>query len=133
MEVDILNARDCGLTPGFGYGEANRIAVQRTVEAMRRACGRTIYIQAAVYKASGAINVQISTAASARGTILRQNDGSPTLVQSVGNGTFVVTDAQDNGFVGHALSEGLALRGAFQASDGFRKAWRFGLCSSQKA
>ncbi len=32
MKSDIPNARDCGVTPGFGYGETNRIALQRAVD-----------------------------------------------------------------------------------------------------
>jgi polygalacturonase len=50
MESDILNTRDCGVTPGVGYGETNRIALQRSVDEMRGAGGGTIYIPTGVYE-----------------------------------------------------------------------------------
>jgi Pectate lyase superfamily protein len=76
MESDILNVRDCGVTPGFGYGETNRIALQRAIDEMRGAGGGTIYIPTGVYEVAGAINVEISTGASATGTVRISGDGN---------------------------------------------------------
>ncbi len=116
MESGILNARDCGMAPGFGYGETNRIALQRAVDEMRNAGGGTIYIPTGVYEVAGAVNVEISTAASATGTVRISGGGSATLVQSVESDLFAVTDAQDDSSVGHVLFEGLVFQGAFPAT-----------------
>jgi hypothetical protein len=110
MESDILNARDCGVTPGFGYGETNRIALQRAVDEMQGAGGGTVYIPTGVYEVAGAISLEISTAASATGTVRISGEGSATLVQSVGSNLFVVTDAQDKGSAGQVMFEGLAFQ-----------------------
>ncbi len=111
MESDILNARDCGVTPGFGYGETNRIALQRAVDEMRGAGGGTIYISTGVYEVAGAINVEISTAASATGTVRIRGEENTTLVQPVGSDLFVVTDAQDGASVSQVQFEGLTFQG----------------------
>lgn len=114
MESDILNAHDSGVTPGFGYGETNRIALQRAVDEMRGGGGGTIYIPTGVYEVAGGINVEISTGESATGTIRISGEGDATLVHSAGSNLFVVTDAPDNGTVGQVLFEGLTFQGAFQ-------------------
>jgi hypothetical protein len=116
MESGFLNARDCGITPGCGYGETNRIALQRAVDEMRNTGGGTIYIPTGVYEVAGAINVEISTAASATGTVCISGEGSATLVQSVESNLFVVTDAEDDSSEGHVLFEGLTFKGAFPAT-----------------
>jgi hypothetical protein len=110
MESDILNAWDCGVTPGFGYGETNPIALQRAVDEMRGAGGGTVYIPTGVYEVAGAINLEISTAASATGTVRISGERSVTLVQSVESNLFVGTDAQDGACVGQVLLEGLAFQ-----------------------
>jgi len=58
--------------------------------------------------------VEISTAASAAGTVRIHSKGSATVVQSVGSNLFVLTDAQDSRSSGEVLLEGLAFHGAFQ-------------------
>ncbi|MBV8066768.1 MAG: hypothetical protein JO113_02240 [Candidatus Eremiobacteraeota bacterium] len=80
---------------------------------MRGVGGGTIYISMGVYEVAEAINVEISTAASATGTVRIAGDGSATFVQSVGSNLFVVTDAQDDDSVSQVLFEGLAFQGAF--------------------
>jgi hypothetical protein len=115
MKSETLNARDFGVTPGVGYGETNRIALQRAVDEMRGVGGGTIYISTGVYEIAGAINVEISTAASATGTVRVSGEENATLMQSVGSNLFVVTDAQDGGSVSQLLFEGLTFQGAFPA------------------
>ena len=41
MESSVLNAQDCGVTPGAGYGETNRTALQHAVDEMQVAGGGT--------------------------------------------------------------------------------------------
>jgi hypothetical protein len=116
MESDILNARDRGVMPGLGHGETNRIALQRAVDEMRGAGGGTIYISTGVYEIAGAIDVELSTAASATGMVRISGEGNTTLVQSAESNLFVVTDAQDGGSVSQLLFEGLTFQGAFPAT-----------------
>jgi hypothetical protein len=99
MELGVLNAEDCGVTLGVGYGQTNRIALQRAVDEMQAAGGGTIFIPTGVYEFAGAINMEVSTTASA-GTVRVTGDGGPALVQRDGNNLFVVTDACDEGAVG---------------------------------
>jgi len=54
MNSDILNARDCGATPGFRYDETNRVALQSALDEMRGAGGRTIYVPTGVCEFAGA-------------------------------------------------------------------------------
>ncbi len=77
---------------------------------MRDAGGGTVYIPTGVYEVAGAINLEISTAARAAGTVRISGEGSATLVQSAGNSLFVVTVAQNSGCVGQILVEGLAFQ-----------------------
>lgn len=112
MISDTLNARDCGVTPGFGYGETNRVALQRAVDEMQVAGGRTIYVPTGACDCGRAI-VEISTAPSAKGTVRISGEGSATLLQLAGSNLFVMTGAQDNGSVGQVRFEGLAFQGAF--------------------
>ncbi len=122
MRSDTLNARDCGLMPGFGYGRTNRIALQRAVDEMRSAGGGTVYIPTGVYEVAGAVNVEISKAASATGTVRIIGERSATLVQSAGTSLFVVTDAHDSGSVGPVLFEGLAFQEAAQPTTAYKSA-----------
>ena len=106
MKSDILNARDCGTTPGFRYDKTDRVALQRAADEMRCAGGRTIYIPTGVCEFAGAA-VEISTAASAAGTLRTHGGGSATVVQSVGSNLFVLTDALDSRFQGSIPAGGL--------------------------
>jgi hypothetical protein len=105
MNSDILNARDCGATPGFRYHEADRVALQRAADETRCAGGRTIFVPTGVCEFVGA-TVEISTAANAAGTVRTYSRTSP----------FVLTDAQNNSPSGEVLLEVLAFQGAFQAA-----------------
>ena len=116
MESSILNAQDCGVTPGAGYGETNRIALQRAVDEMHAAGGGTIVIPTGVYKFAGAINIEVSTAANAAGTVRITGEGGPTLVQPDENNLFVVTDVCDGSAVGLVVLEGLHLQGTLEAA-----------------
>ncbi len=114
MESGVLNAQDCGVTPGVGYGETNRIALQRAVDEMRAAGGGTVFIPTGVYEFAGAINVEVSSTASAPGTVRIRGEGDPTLVRCEGNNLFVVTDVRDESAVGHVVFEGLHFEGSLE-------------------
>jgi hypothetical protein len=116
MESSVLNAQDCGVTPGVGYGETNRIALQRAVDEMQTAGGGTIFIPTGVYEFAGAINIEVSTAASAAGTVRITGEGGPTLLLQDENNLFVVTDACDGSDVGNVALEGLHFQGSLEAA-----------------
>ncbi len=97
MKSDILNARNCSVTPGFRYDKTNQVALQRAADEMRCADGRTIYVLTGVCEFAGAA-AEISTAASAAGAVRIHGEGSVTVVQSVGGSLFVLTDALDSRF-----------------------------------
>jgi hypothetical protein len=113
MKSDILNVRDRGVTPGFRHDKTNGVALQRATDEMRGAGGRTIYVPTGVCEFAGA-TVEISTAASAAGTVRIHGEGSATVAQSVGSNLFVLADASNNCSSGEGLREGLAFLGAFQ-------------------
>jgi polygalacturonase len=113
MEADILNARDCGVTSAVGYAETNQIALQRAIDEMCVAGGGTILIPTGVYDFAGPIDVEVSTAPNASGTIRIAGEGYPTLVAQDENSLFVVTDAHNSGAVGHVVLEGLHFRGSW--------------------
>ena len=113
MKSDILNARDCGVTPGFRHDKTNRVALQRAADEMRSAGGRTVYVPTGVCEFAGA-TVEINTAACAAGTVRIHSEGSATVVQSVGSNLFVLTDAQDSRSSGGVLLEESAFQEAFQ-------------------
>jgi hypothetical protein len=113
MKSDIRNARDCGVTPGFPHDNTKRVALQRAADEMRCAVGRTIYVPTRVSEFAEAF-VEISTAASAAGTVRIHGEGSATVAQSVGSNLFVLADASNNCSSGEGLREGLAFLGAFQ-------------------
>ncbi len=109
MKSDILNARDCGVTPGLRLDNTNRVALQRAADEMRCAGGRTIYVTWGACGFAGT-TAEISTAASAAGTLRIHGEGSATAVQSVGSNLFVLTGAQNNSSSGEVLLEELAFQ-----------------------
>jgi hypothetical protein len=113
MKSDVLNAPDSGVTPGFGYGETNQVASHGAVAEMWGGAGGTIYIPTAACGAAGTIYVEISTAVIATGTVRTSEEGSATLLQSVGSNVFVMTGAQDNGSAGQVRFEGQAFPRVF--------------------
>jgi|HubBroStandDraft_1064217.scaffolds.fasta_scaffold161671_2 hypothetical protein len=113
MKSDILNARDRAITPGFRHDETNWVPLQRAADDVRCACGKTIYVPTRVSEFAEAF-VEISTAASAAGTVRIHGEGSATVAQSVGSNLFVLADASNNCSSGEGLREGLAFLGAFQ-------------------
>jgi hypothetical protein len=116
MELGALNAQDRGVTPTVGYGETNAIALQRALEEMQGVEGGTIFIPTGVYELAGAINMEVSTVASAVGTVRITVEGGPTVVQRDENNLFVVTDAYDEVAVGHAVFEGLRFQRSPEAA-----------------
>jgi hypothetical protein len=101
-----LNARDCGATPGFRHDKTSRVALQRAVDEMRGAGGRTINVPTGVCEFAGATG-EISTAASVTGTVRIRSEESATVVQSVGSNLFVLTGAQNSRSSGGVLLEGI--------------------------
>jgi hypothetical protein len=103
MSSDILNAENCGVTSGFGYGETNRVAL-RAVDDMRGASNGTIYISMG-YEVGGVADLEISTAANGLGAARISQEGSALPLQSVGSNLFVMSAVQDNGSVGQVRFE----------------------------
>lgn len=114
MEAIVLNAQDYGVTAGVGYGETNRIALQRATDELQAAGGGTIFIPAGIYEFAGTIETEVSTAASNTGTLRITGEGGPTLVQPDENNLFVVTDAGNERAPGHVVFEGLTFQGNLQ-------------------
>jgi hypothetical protein len=65
---------------------------------------------------AGAINIEVSTAASAAGTIRSTGEGGPALVQRDENNLFVVTDTRDESAVDRAVFEGRYFQGNLEAA-----------------
>lgn len=114
MDSSVLNAQHFGMLPGAGYGEANRIALQRASNELKAAGGGTIFIPAGIYEIAGAIEIEVSTAATADGTIRITGEDGPTLVQQDENSLFLVTEAGEESDVGHVVLEGLTFQGNHQ-------------------
>ncbi|HLY00961.1 MAG TPA: hypothetical protein VKR56_00540 [Candidatus Cybelea sp.] len=111
MEIGVLNARDRGVISGAGYGETNKIALERAIDEMRAAGGGTIFIPTGIYELPNPINVVVSTAPSASGTVRITGEKGATLAPQNENSMFVVTDVCDSGSAGHVAFEGLRFQG----------------------
>jgi hypothetical protein len=116
MESYVLNAEEYDPIPGAGYSETRRIALPRVVSQMQVAEGGTIFIPTGVYEFAGAINMEVSTEASAAGTIRITGKRDPTLVMQDKNKLFVVTNAPDESAAIHVIFEGLRFEEAFKAA-----------------
>jgi hypothetical protein len=117
MESAVLNAQDRGVTLSVGYSETNRTALQRAIDEMQAAGGGTIFVQSGVYEFAGTISMEVSTTASAAGTLHIIGEGGPSRVRQGENNLFVVTEAHDGSAVGQAVFERLDFQGTSKRQD----------------